>query len=148
MDYAKHLKELRKSYYRSSPKQRLEIATQRIQNPDHGPNLLVTHVSAIEGLLRSLVIWAETHSGRPSAETYEIYRKWGVESLYAKYRLLTNCGELVSDSTFQLVGYAVEYRNLLAHECTYLGQDKYPELITACADFLMAISHHAGIKNS
>jgi hypothetical protein len=142
------LKELRETYYRSFPEQRLNIALQRIRNPEHSPNLLVTYVSAIEGLLRFLVIWAETNDGRPSAETYETYKNRGVSNLYLKYLALKNCGEIVSSQTFELIGYAVEYRNLLAHECAYLGQDKYPELIAACQQFLEALSNHAGLKNS
>lgn len=74
MEYDKHLKELREIYYRSYPKQRLGVAMQRIQNPEHGPNLLVMYVSATEGLLRSLVIWAETTNGRPSEKIYNKYK--------------------------------------------------------------------------
>lgn len=146
MDYIAHLKDLRKSYYRSYPRQRLDIARQRIENPTHGPNLLVTYVSAIEGLLRSLVVWGETIGERPNEETYVKYRHWDVDKLYKEYLKQKNCEELVEASTYQLIGYAVEYRNLLAHECTYLGQDRYPVLLEACEELLKAISVHAGIE--
>lgn len=145
MDYEAHLKGLRESYYRSYPRQRLGVARQRIENPSHGPNLLVTYVSAIEGLLRSLVVWGETIGERPNEETYVKYQHWGVGKLYKKYLKQQNCNELVEASTYRLIGYAVEYRNLLAHECTYLGQDKYPDLLDACEELLQAISAHAGI---
>jgi hypothetical protein len=147
MDYDKHLIELREIYYRSYPKQRLGVAMQRIQNPDHGPNLLVTYVSAIEGLLRSLVIWAETTDGRPNEKIYNKYKNTTVKKLYSEYRALKNCGDLVPPETLKLVDYAVEYRNLLAHECTYLGQDKYPDLIAACKKFLDAIAQNMSITN-
>lgn len=148
MDYETHLKELREIYYRSYPAQRLKIAKESIENPEHGPNLLVTHVSAIEGILRSLVVWLETTDTRPSSDTYESYRKWGVDALYRKYCALKGVGEVAPEATYKLVSYAVEYRNLLAHECTYLGQDKYPELIDACKTFLSAVTTHANIANS
>jgi hypothetical protein len=148
MDYENHLKELRASYYRSYPRQRVNIVKQRIENPEHGPNLLVTYVSGIEGLLRSLVVWGETNSGRPSAEIYEKYRMWGVDRLYKEY-LKQKCSEpVVDDELYQLISFAVEYRNLLAHECTYLGQDKFPKLIEACDAFLKSICTHENIEYS
>lgn len=146
MDYAAHLKDLRESYYRSYPNQRVNVAKQRIANPEHGPNLLVTHVSAIEGLLRSLVVWGGSESERPDEDTYNKYKNWGVDSLYKEYKKQAKCGDLVSETTYQLVGYAVAYRNILAHECTYLGQDKYPQLIAACEEFFTAICSDEKIK--
>lgn len=148
MDYASHLKELRESYYRSYPQQRFHIAKQRIENPAHGPNLIVTYVSAIEGILRSLVIWGNTSQGRPSEEIYKKYKNDNVKDLYKKYLSIKKCEPLVSSTIFDLVCYAVEYRNLLAHECTYLGKNKYPELIDACIVFLKAIADDARLDDS
>ncbi len=148
MEYAEHLEKLREQYFKASPSQRLHIARQRIQNPEHGPNLLITHVSAIEGMLRSLVLWAEAGGNSPDAALYEQYKNFGVKGLYKKYCNLKSCEPLVSESIFELVSYAVEYRNLLAHDCTYLGQDKFPKLIQACVEFLEALCSHAGLKHS
>ena len=105
-------------------------------------------MSAIEGILRSLVVWNETGSGRPKADTYDKYKYTGVSKLYDKY--LEQCNvkseEIITAEKYELVGYAVEYRNLLAHECTYLGQDKFPDLIDACQEFLSGLCSHARIK--
>ena len=150
MDYEKHLEELRRLYYQASPGQRLHVGRQRIQNPEHGPNLVVTYVSVIEGFLRSLVIWEETTSGRPSKETYEKHERLGVQKLFAKYlkQRHAEVKDIVTDDTYTLVDYAVKYRNLLAHECTYLGQGRYPELIDACETFLRSLARHAGVRDS
>jgi len=45
----------------------------------------------------------------------------------------------LGEDTWRLFGYAVDYRNMLAHECTYLGQDKFPSLIKACEEVLSAL---------
>lgn len=149
-DYEKHLRKLRKQYVRFFPRQRVKIAKQRISNPSHGPNLIVTYVSAIEGILRSLVVWKETVSGRPEIETYNKYKRCGVRQLYEKYLQQHDIKSdvIVAAEKYTLVGYAVEYRNLLAHECTYLGQDKFPDLIDACQEFLSGLCSHAGINVS
>ena len=148
-DYEDHLKKLREQYVRSHPRQRVNIAKQRINNPSHGPNLIVTYVSAIEGILRSLVVWNETGSDRPKAGTYYKYKYTGVSKLYDKYleQRDVKSEEIIAAEKYELVGYAVEYRNLLAHECTYLGQDKYPDLLDACEEFLSGLCSHAGIND-
>jgi hypothetical protein len=149
MNYETELNQLREDYYRSMPRQRLKVAKQRIANPNHGPNLVVTYVSAIEGILRSLVIWNETESGRPQPDIYNKYKRSGVKTLYEKYieQCNINSDAITDKRIYELVKYAVEYRNLLAHECTYLGQDTYPDLIQACEEFLSALCNHAGIDD-
>ncbi|SBV53152.1 hypothetical protein XBLMG947_3958 [Xanthomonas bromi] len=61
IDYAAELQSIRKTYVSVSPRQRLHVIRQRLANPDHAPNLLVTHVSAVEALARSLA----SHLNRP-----------------------------------------------------------------------------------
>lgn len=148
MDYDAHLKGLKKSYYESYPRQRLSVARQRIENPYDGPNLLIIYVSAVEGFLRSLVIWGETSGERPAEETYNKFKMSGVDKLYVEFLKQNNLSseKIISDEIYRLVKYAVEYRNLLAHECTYLGQDTFPDLIEACQQFLHCLSSHAGLK--
>ena len=146
MNYESHLQDLRETYFRLHPHQRASIARQRLENPGHGPNLLVTYVSAVEGLLRSLVIWEGEKPESPSTELYESYRRATVKQLYSKYLEQRGRGCLVGEETYQLVSYAVKYRNHVIHECTYLGQDKFPQLIDACDRFLKAICANENIK--
>ena len=148
MDYRNHLKELRKLYYRSNPEQRIHVARQRLDNPEHGPNLIVTYASAIEGILRSLVVWKDTTTNQPSQKTYDKYKYKDVPSLFTKYLKQTQASKesIVSEETYELVRFALKYRHLLVHECTYLGQDKYTELIEACEKFLHGICKYADLK--
>ena len=150
MDYEEHLSNLRKEYYEAYPGQRLHIGRQRIAYPENGPNQVVTYVSVIEGFLRSLVIWGETTSGKPSKKTYKKYEHWSVQKLFDEYlrQQRAEVTDIIPNNTYTLVVYAIKYRNLLAHECTYLGQDKYPDIIDACEVFLCGLAKHAGIKES
>jgi hypothetical protein len=93
------------------------------------------------------VIWGETTTGKPSKKTYEEYEHCSINELFAKYleQRGAESKDMVADSTYTLVRYAVKYRNLLAHECTYLGQDRYPDLIDACETFLKCLANHASI---
>ena len=48
--------------------------------------------------------------------------------------------------TWETFLYAIEYRNVLTHECTYLGQDRSPALIEACQVVLHKLAAAAGLK--
>jgi hypothetical protein len=148
VEYDKHLKELRESYRRLLPRQRVKIAKERITNPDAGANEIIIKVSAIEGILRSLLIWKLNESERPSASLYGKYRNANVDSLYEDLCIALNVERLVTDECFEVVKYAVSYRNLLAHECTYLGQDTYPSLIKSCDDMLFELAKLAKLAGS
>jgi hypothetical protein len=52
---ANELQKLRLAYEGATPRQRLSVALQRINNPDAYPNELVTRVSAVEAYARSLI---------------------------------------------------------------------------------------------
>src|ERR1043166_4438799 len=55
-DYEKHLRGLREKYVEQTPWQRSGAGWQRLTFPNSEPNLLVTVVSVVEGLARSLVL--------------------------------------------------------------------------------------------
>src|SRR5206468_2754030 len=142
VDYDQHLAELRKSYVEATPGQRYSIARQRIENLEHGPNVLVACVAAVEGLARSLAMHREALRGaKPldlKAQLSAIYPKYkwkGPEELIEQYLLdqgLASAPNFFGGDTWERLHYAIEYRNVLAHECTYLGQDRSPALIEAC----------------
>jgi hypothetical protein len=48
------------------------------------------------------------------------------------------------EDTWKCFVYAVDYRNLLVHECTYLGLDVFPSLIEACEAVLNKLEKLAG----
>jgi len=147
-DYAAELQELRRIYVRSTPKQRLHIILQRIDNPSHGPNLLVTHVSAVEAFARTLVMHAKATSKDHLESGYGRFRDREVKSLIVQY-LTDRHGRAPADTfgpaTWQRFAHAVNYRNLLVHECTYLGQQRYPQLIQACQDVLHQLAQLEGL---
>ena len=146
-DYLKELELIRSAYVCSSPRQRLYVVSQRLDNPAHGPNLLVTHVSAVEALARSLAMHAKGRSKAQLKQLYGKYRDREVKSLVAEClanRGHNNPSEFFGADTWRMFGYAVSYRNFLVHECTYLGQDKYPSLIEACQSILNSLSELTG----
>ncbi len=56
VDYNAELRTIRKTYVASAAKQRLRVIGQRLGCKDSGPNNLVTAVSAVEALSRSMVL--------------------------------------------------------------------------------------------
>lgn len=145
----KHLAFLRKRYIESLPKQRLSIAKQRIKNPEHDPNRLIAFVSAVEGFARSLCMHQCARTKAEVSAIYPEYSKRSAKSLIVEYLNERSLGEASShfgERTWQLFGYAVQYRNLLAHECTYLGSDKSQELIEACRAVLRVLAKDEGLN--
>jgi hypothetical protein len=136
------LSDLRRVYIESIPEQRLHIADQRIANPNHEPNLLITHVSAVEGFARSVAMHLHAQSKEELSEIYPRYKLRSPENLVTevvKAKANTTPAELLGASDWKMFLYAVEFRHLLVHECTYLGQDITPDLIDACTKVLDAI---------
>ena len=142
-EYEQHLADLRRLYVESTPRQRLHLATQRIQNPEHGPNRLVTSVAAVEGFARSLAMHCHATSKTNLSEIYPRFRFKGPEELIEEFLRFGNRGapnDFFASGDWRLFKFAVQYRNVLTHECTYLGQDTFPELIFACYRVLSALS--------
>jgi len=148
-DYEKHLSDLRQAYIEATPDQRLHIALQRIKHPDGGPNLLIAYVSGLEGFTRSLVIHQEARSKAELAAIYEKYRRKKLEELISEYlqkKINKKSESYFGTPIWQRVVFAISYRNLLAHECTYLGQETYPDLIAACECVLQKLAELEGLE--
>jgi hypothetical protein len=80
---------------------------------------------------------------------YPAYWKRGAESLIAEYLSGKTLGEPADhfgEQTWRLFCHAIEYRNLLAHECTYLGLDRSPALIDACRKVLQKLAADEGFS--
>jgi hypothetical protein len=80
-DYKAELDQLRRSYIEASPRQRFSIARQRIRYPEHGPNILVANVSAVESFARCLAMHCHAKSKAALSELYPTYRFKGAEEL-------------------------------------------------------------------
>jgi uncharacterized protein YutE (UPF0331/DUF86 family) len=93
----------------------------------------------VEALARSLVVHAKAIDPSLIEHTYSAHRERDPESLVTEFVKLSGCGdaqEHFSQDTWLLFREAINYRNQVVHECTYLGQDKYPSLIEATLEIL------------
>ena len=148
-DIEAHLAELRRMYVHALPSQRLHVGKQRINNPNHDPNRLIAFVSAAEGFARSLCMHQTARSNSELFVIYPQFERRGAQSLIGEYLDKKGLGapaDHFGADTWQLFGYAVEYRNLLAHECTYLGGDRSPRLIEACRKVLQTLAKDEGLN--
>ena len=148
MVYEKELKEIRDVYVCSTPQQRLRIIQLRLNDPDSGPNRLVTVVSAVEALARTLAMHACFSSKHDMSVNYPKYRNRKPADLICEYLLskgITDPKTIFKEDNWLLFDYAVQSRNLLTHECTYLGQGNYQALIQVCEEVLEELTKLAGI---
>lgn len=151
IDYKSELAAIRDAYICASPRQRLQIIRQRLSDTHFGPNHLVTAVSAVEALARTLAMHASCTTKIEISEHYPKYRNRKPECLireYLKSKGVATPEVFFAEDTWQLFGYAVQYRNLLAHECTYVGKDKFSSLIEACEEIVSALARLGHIPES
>lgn len=144
------LDQLRKSYATAKPSARLFIIRQRLARAEDetGPTRLATTVSAVEALARSLIVHAP---GRPPATAHfryqQVRQKQPLDLVEEALRLHggKSPAEHVGTQPWGLFELAVQARNLVVHECTVLGQDKYPAMVEAAGQVLEAMVEVAGL---
>jgi hypothetical protein len=142
IDYEAELLAIRKNYICATPRQRLSIIRQRLDDHHFGPNRLVTAVSAVEALARTLAMGQKAKTKAELDNLYPKYKNRAPKPLVKEYLLAKGISEpdaYFGEDTWRLFGYAIDFRNLLAHECTYLGLDKFPSLIDACSEVLESL---------
>jgi hypothetical protein len=150
LNYAREVVNLREVYAKSTTRQRINIIDQRLTIKDSLPNNLVTAVSAVEAFARVLVLKLLENAGQDLMQSYEAFRYKSPVALVEKVMELEgvqDIGRYFGENTWELLKYAVDYRNLVIHECTYVGQDKAPSMILACHDALVKLAEIAGIKD-
>jgi len=149
IDYVAELLDIRDKYITATPRQRFSIIRQRLEDHHFGANRVVTAVSAVEALARCLVLHRRAKSKDGIRKIYPRYRSREPKTLIEEYLNLRGIGDptvFFGEDNWRLFRYAVDYRNLLAHECTYLGQDKFPSLIDACEVVLEKLAALGGIS--
>lgn len=151
LDYASELSGMRSLYVSVHPQSRLNVIRQRLAQAEIGPTRLVTVVSAVEALARSLVVHTSARTEAEIARVYESYRYENPETLVKE--VLNLHGHLdpyiyFQEDTWSLFLSAVNFRNLIVHECTYLGQDKFPSLIQAGEEVLASLITLGGLRES
>jgi hypothetical protein len=142
------LRALREQYICASPSQRLRVATQRVINPGAIPNLLVTNVSAVEALARSLVMHQHASSRQELVKVYGRFKSREAHTLVSDY-LRSQDKEpkaYFGDTTWAAFRLAVNYRNLLVHECTYIAVPKFNPLVRACRDVIDGLKRLARLR--
>ena len=147
-NYETHLAELRRTYVESTPRQRLHVAMQRLHNPEREPNTLIAHVSAVEGFARCLVLHSRVTSKEELSAAYLAVQFEGPASLISSYLASQGLAEpetYFTESVWSRFNYAVKYSNLLAHECTYLGQDVSLGLVESCREILTRLAVTRGL---
>jgi hypothetical protein len=149
-EYSEQLKELREGYIRSYPRQRLAVIRQRLEELEPGPNQLLIVASAVEAFARCLVLHAASSDRDKIRDIYARHRYQGPDVLIPlcleKYGITVEPDEFFGANEWALLGIAIQYRHLLVHECTYLGQDTFPQLIEACHSVLRKLAAVAGLE--
>lgn len=149
IDYRDRLVRLRDSYVTANPRQRLAVVRERLDDHHFGPNRLVTSVSAVEAYARSLALRLKANSRAELRKLYPKYRNSAPTTLIATYlksRGVVDLRAFFEEDNWELFRHAVEYRNLLVHECTYLGLDVFPSLIEACERVLEKLEHASDLR--
>jgi hypothetical protein len=145
-----HPDELQRAYAMATPAARFRVIKQRLASVhgETGSTRLVTMVSAVEALARSLVV----HSlGRPS-HTAEMrhrqVRDTGPLELVEEVLRLRGAGgpaQHFESGAWELFVIAARYRDLIVHECTFVGQDRLGPLIAAADTILRGLVELAGL---
>ncbi len=142
------LQKLRVAYEGATPRQRLSVAVQRINNPSAYPNELVTLVSAVEAFARSLLA---NHGSPRKEEVLAKHRKLAkreATSLVEAYVKLhgTTPKSVFGEELWEIFRVAVAARNLLVHECTYLDAQKYLPMAHSCTELLFGLAKLSNTK--
>ena len=146
----KELEQLRSSYMASRPAARLASIRQRLARTeaDSGATRLVTLVSAVESLARSLVVHAP---GRPASSSHYRYQqvrmKAPSELVEEALRLheARSARDRFGEGTWEFFELAAQYRDLVVHECTHPGPDPYPALLAASQRVLEGLVEAGGL---
>ncbi|GAB3653016.1 hypothetical protein [Ramlibacter alkalitolerans] len=144
------LEQLRGANASSRPAARLGVIRQRLARAEGeiGPTRLVTAVSAVEALARSLIVHAP---GRPASSAHFRYRQVALKApleLVEEALRLYEAGspqDRYGEETWQLFELADHYRHLVVHGCTYPAPDRYPALVAAARHVLEGLVEAGGL---
>ena len=150
-DLLEHPQELLRTYAIAAPGARLRAIKQRLASAhaEMGSTRLVTVVSAVEALARSLVVHAP---GRPASTAEMRYRQYsaiGPIELVEEVLRLRGAARGVQHferEAWELFEIATVYRDLVVHECSTIGKDRHPHLIAATEAVLRGLIELAGLE--
>ena len=139
--FKQHVVRLRETYVRSRPWQRAWVARQRMQHPGVTANVLIASVSAAEGMARAILLMLQTKPDSDVMRLYSRIRNDSPKDLLAKIAALKSStpAKVFGNETVRLFRWAVEYRNLLIHEATFLNQADGSWLINAAQEVFLKL---------
>ena len=110
----------------------------------------MTRIAAIESLARTLVMNSQAKTKTELREIYQNkYRFRKVENMIREYLRINGFGaapDVFGEESWKVFRIAVEYRNLLVHECTYLGPQKFEPMNQAIEHVLNTLTKLAKLK--
>jgi hypothetical protein len=151
-DLLEHPEQLQRGYATATPAARLRAIKQRLAaaHNEMGSTRLVTVVSAVEALARSLVVHAPGRPASTAEMRHRQFRAAGPVQLVEEVLALRGGGRPESsfgEEAWDFFQVAVRYRDLIVHECTVVGQDRHPTLIAATESVLRGLVEVAGLES-
>ena len=145
-----HPQELQRTFALATPAARLRAIRQRLASAhaELGSTRLVTVVSAVEALARSLVVHAP---GRPASTAEMRHRQYlnaGPVELVEEVLRLRGAApgaQHFDAEDWELFEVATVYRDLIVHECSTIGQDRHPFLVASTEAILHGLVELAGL---
>jgi len=140
---------LRRLYIQGDLRQRYSVAAARIANPEHGPNQVVAAVAALEGFSRAVALKAALAKGATLEDAYATLRFKKPLSLILEDvlpALRTTVEKAFDSEQWSLIPSAIEFRNLLVHEATYLHGYTCQCLVGAAVHVFERLAELAGAK--
>jgi hypothetical protein len=103
----------------------------------------------VEGFARCLAMHVRGSTKEELSAVYPEYRNKGPEELIDEYLSNAQLGDPTAyfgSETWLMFGFAIKFRNLLVHECTYLADDLSAPLIDACRSVLGKLASSKGLE--
>lgn len=150
-DLLEHPQELLRTCAIASPAARLRAIRQRLaaSHAEIGSTRVVTWVSAVEALARSLVVHAP---GRPASTAEMRHRQYGatgpvelVEEVLRLWGAPRGAAHFERED-WELFEVAAVYRDLVVHECCTIGHDRHPHLVAATEAVLRGLVELAALE--
>lgn len=144
------LEQLRSSYVVMKPSARLAAVRQRLAKADveGGATRLVAVVAAVEALARSLVVHAPQRSPATAHLRYQQVRPTGALQLVTETLRIYGApppAEFFGPDPWERFELAQLFRDVIVHECTVPGHDRYPMLVEASQRVLDGLVEVGGL---
>ena len=146
-----HPDELQRAYAMATPAARLRAIRQRLASAhaEMPSTRLVTVVGAVEALARSLVVHSFGRPPQTAEMRHRQFRDTSPLELVQEVLRLRGVGAATlhfADDAWHGFEAAVRYRDLIVHECTFVGQDRLGHLIEDADAVLRGLIELAGLE--